>query len=117
LRPPQWGQIRPPFPADVLSSYMAPDGFELGAWIANRRRLRGKDSAIDAVLESLPGWTWSPVERAFLKRVQEFERVAKDKRAVGNPSLRRWVREQGRAAQVGKLSAARVERLRAAGVL
>jgi hypothetical protein len=112
-----WDYVREHGAADVLSSYVAPDGFELGAWIANRRRLRGKDSAIDAVLESLSGWTWSPVERAFLKRVQEFERVAKDKRAVGNPSLRRWVREQGRAAQVGKLSAARVERLRAAGVL
>jgi hypothetical protein len=112
-----WDYIQKHQAADVLPSYVAPDGFRLGAWIANHRRLRGKDSAIDVVLESLPGWTWSPIEQAFLGRVEEFERVAKDKRAVKNPSLRQWVREQRSAAQAGKLSPARVERLREAGVL
>jgi len=112
-----WAYVQEHRAADVLPSYVAPDGFRLGAWIANRRRRRGEDSAIDAVLEALPGWTWSPVEQAFLKRVCEFERVMSNGRAVKSRSLRRWAREQRRAAEEGRLSLARVERLRAAGVL
>lgn len=112
-----WGYVQEHRTADVLPSYVAPDGFRLGAWVANRRRLRGEDSATDAVLESLPGWTWSPIEQAFLGRVQEFERITRDDRDVRDRSLRRWVREQRRAAQAGKLPPVRVELLREAGVL
>lgn len=112
-----WGYIQEHQAADVLPSHVAPDGFRLGAWIARRRRLRGRDSAVDAVLESLPGWTWSPIEQAFMERVREFERVANEGRVVRNPSLRCWVREQRRAAHAGKLSPTRLERLREAGVL
>jgi hypothetical protein len=112
-----WAYVQKHEAADVLPSYVVPDGFRLGAWIAHRRRLRGKDSALDAVLESLPGWIWSPIEQAFLKRVCEYERVANDDRAVKSRSLRRWMRDQRRAAAAEKLSPARLERLREAGVL
>jgi Helicase associated domain len=112
-----WGYVQEHQAADVLPSHVEPDGFRLGAWIAHRRRLRGRDSTVDAALESLPGWTWSPIEQAFMERVREFERVASDGRVVRNPSLRRWTREQQRAAQAGKLPPARLERLREAGVL
>lgn len=112
-----WGYVQQHQTADVLPSYVAPDGFGLGAWIARRRRLRGRDSTVDVVLESLPGWTWSPIEQAFMERVREFERVASENGAVRNPSLRRWMHEQRRAAQAGKLSPARLEQLREAGVL
>ncbi len=72
---------------------------------------------MDAVLESLPGWIWSPIEQAFLDRVREFERAANRDGMVRSPSLRHWAREQRCAAGEDRLSSARVERLRAAGVL
>jgi hypothetical protein len=112
-----WAYVQERLTADVSASYVATDGFRLGAWVARRRRRRGEDRALDAVLEALPGWTWSPVEKVFLERVREFERAASRDGMIGSPSLRRWAREQRRAAEEDRLSPARVERLRAAAVL
>lgn len=42
--------------ADVPCSYECDDGFKLGCWVKNRRRLVGKQPWLDEILEALPGW-------------------------------------------------------------
>jgi hypothetical protein len=54
-----WEFVRERGHARPAAAYVAGDGFKLGRWVAYRRASRGRDPALDALLEPLPGWTWS----------------------------------------------------------
>ncbi len=112
-----WDYLREHDTACVPFSYVAPGGFKLGGWVYKRRSCRGEDRAIDLLLESLPGWTWAPLERAFAEQLRLFERAADANRLAGNRQLRNWASKQRLAARAGQLSETRFEQLRDAGVL
>ncbi len=112
-----WDYLRAHDTACVPNAYVAPDGFNLGGWVHTRRSYRGRDHAVDALLESLPGWTWALRERAFAEQLLRFERAAEANRLTGNRKLLNWAHKQRRAAQAGKLSQSRLAQLRDAGVL
>jgi len=50
--------------ANPASSYIAPDGYRLGAWTQQQRYLHNKTGQLHAErkkqLEKLPGWDWNP---------------------------------------------------------
>ncbi len=112
-----WDYLREHDTACVPNAYAAPDGFKLGGWVCKRRSCRGEDRAVDLLLESLPGWTWAPLDRAFAEQLRLFERAADADRLAGNRQLRNWASKQRRAARAGQLSEARLEQLRDVGVL
>jgi Helicase associated domain len=105
------GHARPPGP------YSCGDGYRLGRWVKWRRSQHGQDGVMDALLESLPGWTWSANDLAFDEWLERFELASSSGCVKGDLRLRRWIRRQREAAARGKLSASRAERLRRAGVL
>jgi|GEM_PF-1963873 hypothetical protein len=112
-----WDYLQAHDTACVPNAYVTPDRFNLGGWVRTRRSYRGRDHAVDALLESLPGWTWAPLERAFAEQLRRFERAADANRLTGNRKLLNWAGKQRRAAQAGKLSQSRLSQLRDAGVL
>lgn len=112
-----WTYVRERHTAWVPTSYVCEDGFKLGMWVHRRRRRRGADPELDAQLESLPGWTWSPLEEGFRGRVRRAQEAAFAGHLRNDRRLRDWVREQQRAARSGTLDAARVELLQQAGLI
>lgn len=105
------GVARPP------TVYVTADGFRLGRWVASRRRERGRDPARDALLESLPGWTWSTRDLWFEERVRQFAVARSSGGLSGDHALRAWAMRQWRAATTGRLSKRRLDRLESVGVL
>jgi hypothetical protein len=111
-----WACVREHHSAWVATSYVCHDGFKLGMWIHRRRRRRGAD----ALLQSLPGWTWEPRHEWFQRRVQLAQEAALSGRLRYDLRLRDWVGEQRRAVRAvraGRLDAARVELLKEAGLI
>lgn len=50
--------------ARVTANYVTPDGYRLGAWVANQRTSYAKETlkaARTELLEGVPGWTWDPI--------------------------------------------------------
>jgi hypothetical protein len=111
-----WEYVREHGTAQVPRSRQAPSGFRLGEWVSGRRKLRGQNERVDRLLESLPGWTWVPYDRAFAEKLDCFKKVIATGRPPRDPQLRNWVGTQWHAARTGKLSPERYEELRAAGV-
>ncbi len=112
-----WVYVRERHSAWVPTSYVCDDGFKLGMWVHRRRRRRGTDPELDALLESLPGWTWEPLQEGFQRRVRLALDAASSGRLSHDLRLRDWVAEQRRAARAGGLDAARVELLEEAGLI
>lgn len=111
-----WDYVKSRGHACPPCAFRSSDGFKLGQWVGWRRTLRGQNHRLDAVLESLPGWSWSPKGEAFRRRLREFEDAVADHRLVFEPRLRRWAKSQALAAAAGKLSAERLAQLLSAGV-
>ena len=112
-----WGYVREHGTASVGASYVCVDGFRLGSWVHRRRRRRGADRELDAVVESLPGWTWEPREESFRERVRVAREAALVGRLRSDRRLSAWVHEQERAVRSGRLDRAHVELLRQAGLI
>ncbi len=112
-----WGHVRDGGSAWVETSYVCVDGFRLGAWVHRCRRRRGADPELDALLESLPGWTWTPIEERFRRRVRIVQEAARAGRLRGDRRLSAWLNEQKRAVRTGRLDHGRVELLRQAGLI
>lgn len=93
------------------------DDFRLGRWVNRLRRQRGKDPVMDALLESLPGWSWDTYEQAFDRWLMRFEAAREAGTLQGDLSLRSWARRQKSAAAADSLSITRRARLEKAGVL
>jgi hypothetical protein len=105
------GVARPPW------SFRTASSFRLGAWVAQRRKVRGVDLQLDLLLESLPGWTWaSPYDRAFADKLKLVTQLITDGRPIRDQQLRGWIHKQRGAAKRGELSEERLARLRAAGI-
>jgi hypothetical protein len=111
-----WDYQRDHQSACVPRSYVAEDGFRLGSWVGRRRAQRGHDLGMDALLESIPGWTWAAFDRSFDDQLERFKRAAESGRLAGDLRLHRWIRYQVRAARAGKVSPERLARLEEAGV-
>jgi hypothetical protein len=112
-----WVCVREHHSAWVPTSYVCDDGFKLGMWVHRRRRCRGADPELDALLQSLPGWTWEPRHEWFRRRVRLAQEAALRGRLSYDPRLRDWVGEQRRAAQASRLDAARTELLKEADLI
>ncbi len=112
-----WGYVREHGSASPSASYVCDDDFRLGAWVHRRRRRRGADLDLDAQLESLPGWTWSPLESRFRERVLEVQEAALAGRLRGDRRLSGWLGEQRRAARADRLDPAYVDLLRQSGLI
>jgi hypothetical protein len=104
------GVARPP------RGFRTVSGFRLGEWVSRRRKLRGEDLRLDLLLESLPGWTWVPYDRAFAEKLDRFKKAIATGQPPRDQQMRCWLNVQWRAARTGKLSPERYEELRAAGV-
>jgi hypothetical protein len=102
------GVARPP------AAYVTGDGFRLGRWVVSRRAARGKDPVLDALLESLPGWTWSTRDLFFEERVRQFVAARDSGGLKGDRGLRDWAVCQWRAAATGELSMRKLEQLKGA---
>jgi hypothetical protein len=105
------GVARPP------AVYVTADGFRLGRWVVSRRHERGRDPARDALLETLPGWTWNTRELRFEERLRQFSMARGSGGLSGDRVLRGWAVRQWRAAATGELSKRKLEQLEGAGVL
>jgi hypothetical protein len=112
-----WSYVRERHSGWVPTSYVCDDGFQLGMWVHRRRRRRGADPELDALLQSLPGWTWEPLQEGFQRRVRLAQEAALSGRLSHDLRLRDWVAEQRRAARAGRFDAARVELLEEAGLI
>jgi len=112
-----WRYVQEKGTACVPASHECDDCFRLGAWVARRRRRRGVDPALDAQLESLPGWTWEPIEEGFRRRVRLAQEALQAGRLGSDVRLRDWVREQERRARSGVLRPAWGELLKHAGLI
>jgi superfamily II DNA or RNA helicase len=96
------------------------DGFNLGVWVNTQRQQKdGLPADRRSLLESLPGWTWNPIQEAFdancvlLTKYAEREghtRVPQSHVEDGHP-LGKWVNKQ-RSRRAG-LDPARRSRLEA----
>ncbi len=78
---------------------------------------KGEDPWLDELLDSLPGWTWTPNrEHAFTEQLECFVQAVVTGRPIRDQKLRAWMHTQRQNARLGKLSPERFERLREAGV-
>jgi hypothetical protein len=112
-----WAYVRENGHAHPPGPHVSGDGYRLGPWVRRRRSQRGRDPVIDALLESLPGWTWSARDLAFEEWLERFGIAKSSGRVQADRLLCRWVRRQVEAAARGELPATKAERLCAAGVL
>ncbi|MCP4680314.1 MAG: hypothetical protein GY854_33455 [Deltaproteobacteria bacterium] len=95
------------------------DGYELGQWVRNQRKARGRLSEErKAALEQLPGWIWSPNQRIWEDRYEsllkyvEREGHARVSRLYKKDSLGQWVYDQRKAKEkLSKERKAALERL------
>lgn len=99
------GVARPP------AACVTGDGFRLGRWVVARRREHGRDPVRDALLESLPGWTWNTRDQRFEERLRQFL-IANSGDLRGDHALRDWAVRQWEAARCRR---ALGEQARAAG--
>lgn len=111
-----WEYVKEHGTARSPRSYQTASGFRLGEWVSRRRKLHGKDPQIDRLLESLPGWTWTPFDYAFAEKLDQLKQVMASDHPVRDQRLRSWIQTQRNAARKGILSQERLELLRAAGV-
>ena len=112
-----WDYVKQHGTSQVPYGHRTTDGFLLGGWVSRRRKNRGEDTALDQLLESLPGWTWAPHERRFEERLAHYRDVAKAGNVNRHRALCLWASRQRRLMREGKVPADRLERLRAAGVI
>jgi hypothetical protein len=68
--------------------------------ISTLRALRGEDPSTDAILGSLPGWSWDPVGDAFRARVRSIETQWPDLDGAN----KRWLSEMKCRIKKGKIS-------------
>ncbi len=85
--------------------------------MSRHRKNRGENPALDQLLESMPGWTWAPHEPWFEERLARYKHVAAAGTLNRHRALYVWASVQHRLAREGKMSADRLEQLRAAGVI
>jgi hypothetical protein len=85
------------------------DGFLLGEWVSRRRKKRGEHSALDQLLESLPGWTWAPHERGFEEQLARYEQAVAAGNFYRDRGLRTWASRQRRLVREGDVSTDRLE--------
>lgn len=112
-----WDYVKQHGTSQVPSRHKTADGFWLGVWVCGRRKKRGEDTALDRLLESLPGWTWAPRERSFQERLTRYEEAVEADSVYRHRDLIEWASKQRRLVREGEMSADRVEQLRAAGVI
>jgi hypothetical protein len=112
-----WDYVKRHGTSRVPNRHRTADGFWLGVWVCGRRKNRGEDPGLDRLLESLPGWTWAPIERSFEERLARYKDVAEAGSLNRHRALYVWASAQRRLVHEGELSANRLEQLRAAGVI
>lgn len=112
-----WDYVKQHSTSQVPHRHKTADGFWLGVWVCGRRKNRGEDHAFDQLLESLPGWTWAPHERAFEERLAHYKDVTEAGRLNRHRALYVWASAQRRLVREGEMSADRLEQLRAAGII
>ena len=105
--------------ASPQNIYITEDGYKLGLWVSNLRKIKDKLSEVQILkLEALPGWVWSPVEarwnRGFEyleKYVEEFGDASPMKDHITKDGFRlgAWVQIQRR--RKNELSKYRVQKL------
>lgn len=118
----------------VPQPYVEPDGYRLGSWVLKQRQAymnrhrsgqvpggRISDAQI-ALLEELPGWTWTPRDDLWPERLELLRRIAPTRLAadgtlilpddkVDGFDISGWATNQRMAYARGRLSAARIEQL------
>ena len=60
----------------VSRGYKTDSGFNLGSWVSNRRKQKKKGDLTEdriRLLESLPGWTWDPMETKWLEGLEQLK--------------------------------------------
>jgi hypothetical protein len=112
-----WDYVKQHGTSQVPHCHRTADGFWLGKWVTRRRKDRGENPALDQLLESLRGWMWSPLERGFEEQMARYKHAAAAANLNRHRALRVWASAQRRLAREDKVSAARLEQLRAAGVI
>lgn len=112
-----WDYVKQHGTSQVPNRHRTADGFWLGIWVCGHRKNRGENPAVDQLLESLPGWTWAPHDRSFEERLARYKHVAEAGNLNRHRALYVWASEQRRLVREGKVSAERLEQLRAAGVI
>ena len=111
--------------ASPSQNYVNDQGYRLGEWASKQRcaHARGQlDEQRAALLESLPGWQWDPLEarwRAGLAELIRFAaqhghlRVPRSYRTAGGDQLGKWVENQRSAKRGGTPAPQRVSALEA----
>jgi hypothetical protein len=112
-----WVYVKQHGTSRVPYRHKTTDGFLLGVWVTRRRKDRGENPALDQLLESMPDWTWAPHERGFEEQLVRYKHAAAAANLNRHRALRVWASAQRRLAREGKVSADRLEQLRAAGVI
>ena len=97
------------------------DGFKLGAWVTRvRMQKREGRLVVDSQLfESLPGWTWDPLDEnwvEYFKAVQRFHQrqghpFPSDRHIEDDLGIGQWLANQRRAYKANRLPTHRIETL------
>ena len=107
--------------ADVSIKYVCADGFRLGIWVVNHRRLKNKLSNQEVVLLDALGMIWNVPEYQWRQMYQCAEEYYKTHGSLAVPqgycvpngkSLYEWLLTQRRKYQDGKLSTEQIELLK-----
>jgi Helicase associated domain len=112
-----WDYVKQHGTSQVPYRHKTTDGFLLGVWVTRRRKSRGENPALDQLLESMRGWTWAPHERGFEDRLAHYKDVAEAGNLNRHRALYVWASVQRQLVREGKMSADRLEQLRAADVI
>jgi hypothetical protein len=112
-----WNYVKQHGTSQVPYGHQTTGGFLLGVWVSKRRTNRGGHPGLDQLLESLPGWTWAPLERGFEEQLARYKHIAEAGNLNRHRALYVWAAVQRRLVREGKVSADRLEQLRAAGVI
>jgi hypothetical protein len=89
-----WDYVKQHGTSQVPYGHKTTDGFLLGVWVSRSRKTRGENTALDQLLESLPGWTWTPHERGFEERLAHYRHVAEAGNVNRHRALRMWGSKQ-----------------------
>jgi len=104
----------------VTQTHQTTEGFKLGSWVTERRfsyRQGILSEEHKKELESLPRWTWDPIETAYqegLEQLQDFVsqhqhvRVPRTRHVKGEFNLGTWVQTIRQFYKNGKLSEDRI---------
>ena len=107
--------------ADVSIKYVCADGFRLGIWVVNHRRLKNKLSNKEVILLDALGMIWNVPEYQWRQMYQYAEEYYKTHGSLAVPqgycvpngkSLYEWLLTQRRKYQDGKLSTEQIELLK-----